>query len=91
MKIWSNFRTIGPSIPSKFLGKQIKDDEEQGAAEFTSEEYMTWINDKPKGSVVYVSFGSMAALNEVQTEEIACGLRDSGSYFLWVVRNSEET
>ncbi|KAJ1443619.1 UDP-glycosyltransferase family, conserved site [Sesbania bispinosa] len=90
MKIWSNFRTIGPSIPSMFLDKRIKNDEDYGVTQFTSDECLEWLNDKPKGSVVYVSFGSLAALNEEQTEEIACALRDSGSYFLWVVRASEE-
>ncbi|XP_061368560.1 UDP-glycosyltransferase 74G1-like [Gastrolobium bilobum] len=91
MKIWSKLRTIGPSIPSMFLDKRIKDDEEYGVAQFKSEECMEWLDDKPKGSVVYVSFGSLAVFNEEQTEELACGLRDSGNYFLWVVRASEET
>ncbi|XP_057435857.1 UDP-glycosyltransferase 74G1-like [Lotus japonicus] len=91
MKIWPKFRMIGPSIPSKFLDKQIKDDEDYGVSKFTSEEYMAWLNDKPKGSVVYVSFGSFAVINEEQTKEVACGLRESGSYFLWVVKASEES
>ncbi|XP_027337656.1 UDP-glycosyltransferase 74F2-like [Abrus precatorius] len=91
MKIWPNFRTIGPSISSMFLDKQTKDDEDYGVTQFTSEECMKWLDDKPKGIVVYVSFGSMAVLSEEQMEELAYGLRDSGSYFLWVVRASEET
>ncbi|TXG72998.1 hypothetical protein EZV62_001577 [Acer yangbiense] len=41
-------------------------------------------------SVVYVSFGSLAALGEEQMEELAWGLKRSNSYFLWVVRESEE-
>ncbi|XP_057435852.1 UDP-glycosyltransferase 74G1-like [Lotus japonicus] len=90
MKILPKFRTIGPCVPSTFLDKQIKDADEDVVGEFTRDECITWLNDKPKGSVVYVSFGSMAALNEEQTEEIAYGLRDSGSYFLWVVRESEQ-
>ncbi|XP_061368573.1 UDP-glycosyltransferase 74G1-like [Gastrolobium bilobum] len=91
MKIWSKFRTIGPSIPSMFLDKRLKDDQDYGVAQFKSEECMKWLDDKPKWSVVYVSFGSMAELDEEQIEELAFGLRDSGSYFLWVVRASEET
>nr|AFK35372.1 unknown [Lotus japonicus] len=90
MKTWPKFRTIGPSIPSMFLDNQVKDDERYVVAKFTSEECLVWLNDKPKGSVVYVSFGSIAALNEEQTVEMACGLRDSGSYFLWVVRDSDQ-
>ena len=51
---------------------------------------MEWLDNKPKGSVVYVSFGSLVPLNGEQMEEIAYGLRGSGRYFLWVVRTSEE-
>ncbi|CAL0328159.1 unnamed protein product [Lupinus luteus] len=90
-KIWPKLRTIGPSIPSMFLDKRLKDDEEYGVSQFTSEECMQWLDDKPKGSVVYISFGSLAIFDEEQAEEIAYGLKDSGSYFLWVVRASEET
>ncbi|AES80468.1 UDP-glycosyltransferase 74G1 [Medicago truncatula] len=91
MKIWPKFRPIGPSIPSMFLDNRHKDDEDYGVAQFKyNEKCMEWLNDKPKGSVVYVSFGSMVSLDEEQIQELAYGLRDSGSYFLWVVRASEE-
>ncbi|KAK2351760.1 UDP-glycosyltransferase 74G1 [Trifolium repens] len=90
MKIWPNFRNIGPSIPSMFLDERIKYDEDYGATQFKSEEYcMEWLNDKPKGSVVYVSFGSLASINEEQLEEVACSLKECGNYFLWVVIPSE--
>jgi pathogen-inducible salicylic acid glucosyltransferase len=91
MNIWSNFRTIGPSIPYTYLDKQITDEGDYGVEHFKSEEYIEWLNNKPKRSVVYVSFGTMGGLNEEQTEEVANGLKDCGSYFLWVVRTSEET
>ncbi|KAK7373475.1 hypothetical protein VNO80_06884 [Phaseolus coccineus] len=91
MKIWPKFRTIGPSIPSMFIDKHNKDDEDHGVVQVTSKECIKWLDDKPKEIVVYVSFGSMAVVDEEQIEELAYGLRDSGSYFLWVVRTSEET
>jgi pathogen-inducible salicylic acid glucosyltransferase len=91
MNIWSNFRTIGPSIPYTYLDKQIKDGGDYGVEHFKSEEYIEWLNNKPKRSVVYVSFGTMGGLSEEQTVEVANGLKDCGSYFLWVVRTSEET
>ncbi|QCE11099.1 pathogen-inducible salicylic acid glucosyltransferase [Vigna unguiculata] len=90
MKIWPKFRTIGPSIPPMFIHKHNKDDEDHGDAEVTSEECIKWLDDKAKVLVVYVSFGSMAVLDEKQIEEVAHGLRDCGRYFLWVVRASEE-
>ncbi|XP_059446666.1 UDP glycosyltransferase 9-like [Corylus avellana] len=45
---------------------------------------------KEIGSVVYVSFGSVAAPREEQMEELAWGLKNSNCYFLWVVTESEE-
>ncbi|ESW23248.1 hypothetical protein PHAVU_004G031100 [Phaseolus vulgaris] len=91
VKVWPKFKTIGPNIPSFFLDKQYEDDQDYGVTQFKSEECMEWLDDKPKGSVVYVSFGSMASFGEDQMEEIAFCLRECSSYFLWVVRDSEET
>jgi len=91
MKIWSNFRTIGPCLPYTFLDKRITDDEDNGIVQSKSEESIEWLNNKPKRSVVYVSFGSMASLNEEQIEEVAHCLKDCGSYFLWVVKTHEKT
>ncbi|KAL9323462.1 hypothetical protein ACSQ67_008319 [Phaseolus vulgaris] len=90
-EIWPKFRNIGPNIPSMFLDKKYKDDQDYGIAQFESEECLEWLDGKPKGSVVYVSFGSLAMLGEGQMEEVACGLKQCSSYFLWVVRASEET
>ncbi|KAF7845116.1 UDP-glycosyltransferase 74G1-like [Senna tora] len=100
-KIWPKLRTIGPTIPYKLLmntnndaREGLKEDEQEdyGFAHFKSEECTEWLDDQPKGSVVFVSFGSLATLNEEQMEEIVWGLRDSDSpYYLWVVRDSEES
>ncbi|WZY82334.1 hypothetical protein YC2023_028718 [Brassica napus] len=48
----------------------------------------SWLNTRPQGSVVYVAFGSIAKLNNVQMEELASAV--SNFSFLWVVRDSEE-
>nr|KYP32497.1 putative UDP-glucosyltransferase At1g05670 family [Cajanus cajan] len=90
LEIWPKFRTIGPNIPSMFLDKRYEDDEDYGITQFKSDECVEWLDDKPKGSVVYVSFGSIASFGEKQMEEVACCLRECSSYFLWVVRASEE-
>ncbi|KAJ7950605.1 Glycosyltransferase [Quillaja saponaria] len=92
MKILPAVRTIGPTIPSMFLDKQLEDDKCYGFSIFKTEKEacIKWLDDKPNGSVVYVSFGSVAVLDSEQMEEIAFGLRNSGSYFIWVVRASEE-
>nr|ACD03241.1 UDP-glycosyltransferase UGT705A4 [Avena strigosa]AZQ26932.1 UGT705A4 [Avena strigosa] len=51
---------------------------------------MAWLDSKPSRSVVYVSFGSMAHVKDVQLDELALGLETSGISFLWVVRGREE-
>ncbi|KAL0329998.1 UNVERIFIED_CONTAM: UDP-glycosyltransferase 83A1 [Sesamum radiatum] len=48
---------------------------------------LSWLHDKPPGSVVYVSFGSLAVLSQQQLDELALGLELSGRTFLWVVRS----
>ncbi|XP_054785043.1 UDP-glycosyltransferase 74F2-like [Prosopis cineraria] len=85
-------RTIGPTIPSMFLDKRLKDDNAYGLSFYKEENdvCLNWLGDKPAGSVVYVSFGSIASLNNDQMEELAWGLKDSESYFLWIVREPEK-
>jgi UDP:flavonoid glycosyltransferase YjiC (YdhE family) len=45
-----------------------------------------WLASKPSCSVVYICFGSFAAISEDQLRELALGLEASGQPFLWVVR-----
>lgn len=47
---------------------------------------LAWLDKQADGSVLYVSFGSLAAMNEVELEETAWGLANSEQPFLWVVR-----
>ncbi|XP_058109375.1 UDP-glycosyltransferase 76B1-like [Magnolia sinica] len=45
-----------------------------------------WLDKQAAGSVIYVSFGSLASMVKKEVEEIAWGLANSGQPFLWVVR-----
>ncbi|CAH8268742.1 unnamed protein product [Arabidopsis lyrata] len=45
-----------------------------------------WLDKEDPQSVVYVSFGSLAAIEEKEFLEIAWGLKNSERPFLWVVR-----
>ncbi|KAF7832932.1 UDP-glucosyltransferase [Senna tora] len=73
---------LAPSDLPLFLYRMFKRNDEA---------CMKWLNEKPKRSVVYVSFGSLANLSENQMEEMAWGLRESQCFLLWVVRESEES
>ncbi|CAN6286771.1 unnamed protein product [Urochloa humidicola] len=47
---------------------------------------LAWLDAQAPGSVVYVAFGSLAALNAARLHELADGLALTGRAFLWVVR-----
>ncbi|KAL0711268.1 hypothetical protein Bca4012_018246 [Brassica carinata] len=83
--------TIGPTIPSMYLDQRIKSDTDYDLNMFASKDAAfcsNWLDTRPQGSVVYVAFGSLAVLNNVQMEELASAI--SNFNFLWVVRDSEE-
>ncbi|KAK4566226.1 hypothetical protein RGQ29_002456 [Quercus rubra] len=78
------FKTIGPAIPSMYLDKRLEDDKEYGLNLFkpVMDICMKWLDTKEIGSVVYISFGSMATIGEEQMEEITWGLKNSNCYFV---------
>uniref|UniRef100_A0A7C9EK62 Glycosyltransferase n=1 Tax=Opuntia streptacantha TaxID=393608 RepID=A0A7C9EK62_OPUST len=49
---------------------------------------ISWLDQKPDKSVVYVSFGSLASITKDQFMEFWAGLVQSKKYFLWVVRSN---
>nr|AIF79774.1 UDP-glucose-dependent glucosyltransferase UGT703C1 [Crocus sativus] len=56
-----------------------------------SDEYLNWLDNQKKCSVLYVCFGSIAQFSNAQLFEIATGLEASGHPFLWVVRDTGNT
>lgn len=50
---------------------------------------LSWLDSKPAGSVVYVSFGSRTAMSKDQIRELSKGLEGSGCSFLWVLKASK--
>ncbi|KAL2482384.1 UDP-glycosyltransferase 83A1 [Forsythia ovata] len=49
---------------------------------------LSWLDKQPVGSVIYISFGSIAVFSQEQLHELALGLELSGRPFLWVVRSN---
>lgn len=83
-------KTIGPTIPSKYLDNQIPGDTHYGFHLFAGADRCNeWLDAQPPRSVIYVSFGSMANLDHESMRELAKGLEITGKPFLWVVRASE--
>ncbi|CAL0331432.1 unnamed protein product [Lupinus luteus] len=50
---------------------------------------LKWLDDKPRGSVVFINFGSSTVFEWDQIREIADGLVRSGSKFLLVVKDKK--
>ncbi|KAL5703456.1 7-deoxyloganetin glucosyltransferase [Ranunculus cassubicifolius] len=83
--------TIGPTLPSAYLDNRIEDDKNYDLNLFepSRDACMEWLNRRETGSVVYVSFGSVAPVTSEQMEEVAWALRNCHYHFLWVIRESE--
>ncbi|PIA27063.1 hypothetical protein AQUCO_08300033v1 [Aquilegia coerulea] len=84
----SPIKPVGPLF--KFNDNEEKTNSIRGDMWSTTDECIKWLDSKPAGSVVYVSFGSIVTLGKDQMEEIAKGLLNSGQPFLWVVKPPPE-
>jgi len=80
---------VGPV--SLWVNQDASDKAARGYAKEEEEEegWLKWLNTKAKGSVLYVSFGSLNKFPYSQLVEIARALEDSGKDFLWVVRKND--
>ncbi|PON38763.1 UDP-glucuronosyl/UDP-glucosyltransferase [Parasponia andersonii] len=47
---------------------------------------ITWLDDQPPSSVLFLCFRSMGSFGGDQVKEIACGLEQSGVHFLWCLQ-----
>ncbi|KAK1411123.1 hypothetical protein QVD17_37667 [Tagetes erecta] len=81
---------VGPLIPSAFLDGKDPSDKSFGGDLFAApKDYVGWMDTKPEGSIVYISFGSIIMLSKKQKEAMACGLLASRRPFLWVIRDQD--
>ncbi|KAB1225262.1 Hydroquinone glucosyltransferase [Morella rubra] len=70
---------IGPIIQTGSSTNQLVD----------GSECLSWLDNQPSGSVLFVSFGSGGTLSYDQLNELALGLELSEQKFLWVVRRPD--
>ncbi|KAL4582004.1 hypothetical protein LXL04_006541 [Taraxacum kok-saghyz] len=71
---------IGPLLASNRVANQI--------GHFWKEDStcLTWLDQQPVGSVIYVAFGSFTLFDQRQFDELTLGLEMTNRPFLWVVR-----
>nr|BBC62122.1 glucosyltransferase 29 [Nemophila menziesii] len=74
------FLALGPLFPSNFTNSNVE------TSLWSESDVSHWINSKPHGSVLYVSFGSYAHVTKRDLIEIANGVALSKVNFVWVLR-----
>ncbi|KAL2465192.1 UDP-glycosyltransferase 83A1 [Abeliophyllum distichum] len=79
-----NFCPVGPL----FCSKISKSPASSGSILAEDTTCLSWLDKQKIGSVIYVSFGSLAILSQDQLNEIALALELSDRPFLWVVRSN---
>ncbi|MCO5604080.1 hypothetical protein L7F22_058237 [Adiantum nelumboides] len=81
---------IGPVLPADYFsgGNLSKSSDFNKTPGFWAEDYscLNWLDGQPEGSVLYVSFGSIALLTEEELHEFALGFEATGFPVLWVLR-----
>ncbi|KAM6548653.1 hypothetical protein CsatB_020329 [Cannabis sativa] len=73
--------TVGPLLDLKVKSRTPSDQLEY-------DQIMSWLNDQPPKSVVFLCFGNYGYFSEAQLREIAAGLERSGKRFLWSARKA---
>ncbi|CAN6172985.1 unnamed protein product [Urochloa humidicola] len=86
MKVW----TVGPVSLYHQRGAGATLAARGNAAAIDAGECLQWLDGKAPGSVIYVSFGSVATTDGKQAVELGLGLEASGHPFIWVLRNAHD-
>ncbi|CAI9777420.1 unnamed protein product [Fraxinus pennsylvanica] len=77
-----DFLPIGPLLASNGLGKSAGNFWQQDSA------CLSWLDQQPRNSVIYVAFGSSTVFDQNQFKELALSLELTKRPFLWVVREN---
>ncbi|WOH09772.1 hypothetical protein DCAR_0729231 [Daucus carota subsp. sativus] len=71
---------IGPLSASNKLG------DKQGSFWTEDSACLSWLDQQPASSVIYIAHGSFTIFDQIQFQELALGLELTNRPFLWVVR-----
>ncbi|TXG47527.1 hypothetical protein EZV62_026821 [Acer yangbiense] len=76
-----------PTPPVYPVGPLIKQDEPSSSSD---EECLTWLDNQPADSVLFIALGSGGTLTTGQLLEMAWGLEMSQQKFIWVLRKPDD-
>ncbi|KAJ9189098.1 hypothetical protein P3X46_000429 [Hevea brasiliensis] len=84
---------VGPLLPDQYwksAGSIIHDHQFRAnrRSNFTEDEVITWLDSKPRGSVLYVSFGTEVGPTIEEYQQIAHALEKSNRSFIWAIQLS---
>ncbi|KAG6399430.1 hypothetical protein SASPL_140911 [Salvia splendens] len=82
---------VGPLLPGTFwksIGSVVRDRDSRPWREtnYTEDEVIQWLDSKPGGSVIYVSFGSEVGPCMEEYDELAEALEETEKSFIWVIQ-----
>lgn len=82
---------VGPLLPKQYwksAGSLVHDHKIRSNrnSNYTEDEVIQWLDTKPSGSVVYISFGSEVGPTMEEYAELASALQDSSQPFIWVIQ-----
>ncbi|OVA16939.1 UDP-glucuronosyl/UDP-glucosyltransferase [Macleaya cordata] len=77
-----------PTPPVYPIGPLIAEPTAGDHGDSSNVDCLTWLDEQPRGSVVFLCFGSGGVFSAAQLKEIGVGLERSGQRFLWVVRSA---
>ncbi|RYQ86024.1 hypothetical protein HN51_060132 [Arachis hypogaea] len=80
---------IGPLLRTYGYDQGVS---ERSLGQFWEEDFscLNWLDQQPRGSVIYVAFGSTTLFDEKQFKELALGLELTNRPFLWVLRKDSD-
>ncbi|MCL7034981.1 hypothetical protein MKW94_013115 [Papaver nudicaule] len=85
-----NITEFGQSDLLFLMGKKLNSLRREAGQVQSTEKILSWLDSCPDDSVVYICFGSQAALPNNQMEALAAGLECSKVRFLWCVKEPGE-
>ncbi|XP_052150810.1 anthocyanin 3'-O-beta-glucosyltransferase-like [Oryza glaberrima] len=103
-EVFNSFHELEPDYVEHYrttLGRRVwlvgpvalanKDVAVRGTSELSpdADGYLRWLDAKPRGSVVYVSFGTLSSFSPAEMRELARGLDLSGKNFVWVINGAD--